>query len=207
MIKIYGRANSINVRKVLWILDEIGLDYEREDWGRGFKDTKDPEFAKLSRFAIVPVMVEDGVIMRESHAIVRYLAAKHGRDDLYPADLVKRQEVEAWMDWTGIDTVSALRGAFLGGVVGQAPFNDPKQVEWGRKDLARLMGIVDGELAARGPYATGDSFTVGDIPIGLVVNRWFTMDLDRPDLPALAAYYDKLSERPAFMKHGRNGTP
>ena len=90
MLKIYGRAASINVRKVLWLVDEIGIPYEREDWGRGFKPLDTPEFRKLNPIGLIPAIDDDGFILRESNVIVRYLAAKHGRTDLYPADLKQR---------------------------------------------------------------------------------------------------------------------
>ena len=95
MLKIYGRADSINVRKVLWLADEIGLAYTREDWGRGFRATDDPEFLRLNPLGLVPVIDDGGFVLRESHAILRYLAAKHGRHDLYPSDLRLRARVEA----------------------------------------------------------------------------------------------------------------
>lgn len=207
MLKIYGRANSINVRKVLWMADELQLPFEREDWGRGFKDTKQPDFLQRNPFGLVPVIDDDGHIMRESHAIVRYLASKHQRSDLYPTDLRARQEVEAWMDWAIADTAVPLRGAFIGGYINQPPFNEPWFINKGRDDLTALMTILDGILDRSGPFITGAQFTIADIPLGLVVNRWFSLFPDGPKLAALAAYYDKLSERPAYQTHGRNGTP
>jgi len=207
MLKIYGRADSLNVRKVLWMADELALAYEREDWGRGFKDAKSPEFLQRNPFGLVPVVEDDGHIMRESHAIIRYLASRHGRADLYPTELYARQQVEAWMDWAGADTAVPLRGVFIGGFLGQAPYNEPWFIKKGRDDLAGLMSRIDEILQHGGPYITGGQFTIADIPLGLVVNRWFVLVPDGPKLAALAAYYDKLSERPGFMAHGRNGTP
>ena len=90
MFKVYGRANSINVRKVLWMLDEVGQPYSREDWGRGYRPTSEAEFKTVSNFGVVPVVSDDGFILRESQSIVRYLANKHARHDLYPADLKTR---------------------------------------------------------------------------------------------------------------------
>ena len=102
-MKIYGRANSINVRKVLWAADEIGLSYEREDWGRGLRPLSEQDFRSHSIFGAIPVVDIDGVTLRESQAIVRYLAARAGRDDLYPTDLITRARCEAWMDWGATD--------------------------------------------------------------------------------------------------------
>ena len=208
MLRILGRANSFNVRKVLWLCDEIGLPFEREDYGRGFRPTNTPEFLKHNPIAQVPCVIDDGFVMRESHAIVRYLAAKHGATNLYPVDLKERQKIEAWMDWVAYDVTHSLRGAFLGGQLKEPPWNNEWFVAQGRKDLTAQMKLLDDHLAANGPYVLGREFTLADIPIGLVVNRWFSLkDVTRPAYPALAAYYELLTARPAYRAHGRNGLP
>jgi len=207
MLKIYGRANSINVRKVLWICDEIGQKFEREDWGRGFRPTDDPAFQRLSRFGVVPVIDDDGFILRESNVIVRYLATKHGRADLYPSDRKARAAAEVWMDWTSTDLFSTIRPVFLGLQVKMPAYTDPKSIEAGIVEWSRQMRLLDAHLASVGPFVTGPSFTLGDICVGLAVNRWFSIDFDKPELESVSAYYERLSERPAYRAHGRNGTP
>jgi len=208
MIKIYGRANSINVRKVLWMCDEVGEPFVREDWGRGFKPTSDPAFQKVSAFGVVPVIDDDGFILRESNTIVRYLAEKHGRSDIYPKDLRQRALTEQWMDWAATDIYTAIRPVFLGLQVKMAPFKDDAAgIEAGIKDWGRQMGLLDAHLAQSGSYVAGSAFSVADICVGLIANRWFGIAFDKPQFKAIAAYYDRLAERPAYRAHGRNGTP
>jgi glutathione S-transferase len=207
MLRIYGRANSINVRKVLWICDEIDLPFEREDWGRGYRSTDDPAFQRISRFGVVPVIDDSGFILRESNTIVRYLATKHGRNDLYPTDLKARALTEVWMDWSATDLMSAIRPVFMGLHVKNPAFTDPKIIESGIGEWTRQMRLLDEHLAKTGPYVTGQSFSLGDITVGLAVNRWFSLDFTKPALAAVSAYYDRLAERPAYRKHGRNGAP
>ena len=207
MLKIYGRANSINVRKVLWVADEIGLAYQREDWGRGFRPTSDPAFLKLNPFGLVPVIDDDGFILRESNTISRYLAAKHGRTDLYPAALEARAQVEAWMDWASADLYTGARPVFLGLYVKMPAFQDNKLIETGIDDWTKQMTLLDRQLADGGPYLMGPSFTLADVPAGLIVNRWFALEFKKPELKAAAAYYDRLAERPPYRTHGRNGMP
>lgn len=208
MLRILGRANSFNVRKVLWLCDEIGLPFEREDYGRGYRPTHTPEFLKLNPAGQVPCVIDGGFAMRESHAIMRYLAAKHGATALYPADLARRQKIEAWMDWVAYDITHSMRGAFLGGQLKEPPWNNEWFVAQGRRDLTAQMKLLDDHLAADGPYLLGEDFTLADIPMGLVVNRWFSLaELERPHYPAVARYYDRLAERPAYRAHGRNGLP
>ena len=208
MLRIYGRANSINVRKVLWLCGEIGQKFEREDWGRGFKPTSDPAFQKVSAFGVVPVVDDDGFVLRESNTICRYLATKHGRADIYPTDLQARATTEQWMDWAATDIYTAIRPVFIGLHVKMAPQKDDKAgIESGIKDWARQMQLLEGHLAKSGPYVCGAKFSLGDIPVGLIVNRWFGIAFEKPTLPAISAYYERLSERPAYREHGRNGTP
>jgi glutathione S-transferase len=207
MLKIYGRANSINVRKVLWVADEIGLPYTREDWGRGYRPTSDPEFLKLNSMGVIPVIDDDGFILRESNAIIRYLAAKHGRTDLYPADLRARASVEAWMDWASTDLYNGVRPVFLGLQVKMPGFQDAKLIEASINDWTKQMTLLDRQLADHGPFLMGQRFTLADVPVGLIVNRWFGIDFKKPQLAAIVTYYDKLAERPPYRAHGRNGIP
>lgn len=207
MLQIYGRANSINVRKVLWMCDEVGEPCARQDWGRGYRSTAEPEFRRVSEFGVVPVIVDDGFVLRESNTIVRYLASKHGRADLYPADLKARARVEQWMDWAATDAYVGIRPVFLGLQVKMPPFKDDAAgIRAGITEWTRQMERLDRHLATSGAFVTGAGFTIGDIPVGLIVNRWFGIAFEKPDLPALSGYYDRLAERPGFRVHGRNGT-
>jgi glutathione S-transferase len=205
MLKVYGRANSINVRKVLWMLEEVGEKFEREDWGRGFKPTEDPEFRKINPVGVVPVIDDGDFRLRESNTIVRYLADKHGRADLFPRDLKPRATIESWMDWASTDFANGMRPVFHGLIVKNPAFVD--KVEAGAKEWAGQMSVLESHLSASGPYVMGGSFTVGDIPVGLVVNRWFSIPFQKPEFKAVAAYYDQLAERAPYRTHGRNGTP
>ena len=207
MFKVYGRANSINVRKVLWMLDEVGEAYERADWGRGYRSTSEPEFVKISTFGVVPVIQDGDFILRESQSIVRYLASKHKRHDLYPTALQPRARVESWMDWASTDLYGAARPVFHAMIVNaKDPMTATAPAE-GVADWTKHMRRLDQQLASQGPFLMGEHFTIADIPAGMVVNRWFTLPFQKPELPAIAAYYDCLAERPAYRTHGRNGTP
>ncbi len=207
MLKIYGRANSSNVRKVTWVADELGLPFERTDWGRGFRSTDEPEFKRLSAFGVVPVVDINGFILRESNTITRYLCARARRDDLYPTDLKARALVEAWMDWGSSDLYAGVRPVFMGLVVKNPAFMDPAIIAAGAAEWTRQMQRLDGELAANGPYLAGANLTLADVPTGIVVNRWYAIPFEKPALPHVHAYYDLLGQRPAYQQHVRNGTP
>lgn len=207
MLKIYGRPNSLNVRKVLWMCEEIGLPFQREDWGRDYRPTNEAAFMKVSIYGVVPVVDDDGFILRESNTIVRYLATKHGRADLYPLDLKPRAIVEQWMDYGSTDLGNGMRPVFQGKVLGIAPNNLPDVIAWGAADWNRQMSRLDMHLSANGPYLAGNQFTIADIPAGMQVHRWSVIDFEKPELPALNAYYQRLCARLAFRVHGCNGMP
>jgi glutathione S-transferase len=207
VLKILGRANSFNVRKVLWVCDELGVPFVREDWGRGYEPTTTPKFLAINPIGLIPAVIDDGVVLRESNTIIRYLASKHKADVLYPPDLQQRARVEQWMDWANYETSISLRGAFLGGMLNEPPWNDLNFIEVGREQITKEVGQLETHLRDSGPYMCGSHFTLADVPIGLVVNRWFCLNFKRPHYNAVAAYYERLSERPAYRAHVRNGLP
>jgi len=207
MLKLFGRRNAFNVRKVLWLLDELGLECHQEDWGRGYRATDDPQFLALNPLGTVPVLLDGEAVIRESHVILRYLASRQSAWALYPQELVARGRVEAWMDWVAYEMTLPMRGAYLGGELGLAPWNRASFVQIGRADYALRMAILDRALVDS-PYLAEGRFTLADIPAAFVVHRWFSMaSVERPEMPALAAYYSILSQRPAFLRHIRNGLP
>lgn len=207
MLRILGKASSINVRKVLWTCDEIGLAHSREDWGTGFRSTRTPGFLAMNPNGLVPVVEDERGVLWESNTICRYLAAEHGRTDLLPADPWGRALVERWMDWQATDLNASWRYAFLVLARCDPACADPAQVEASVRGWNAAMGVLEGQLSATSAYAAGDAFTLADVVLGLSVNRWLATPMPRPDYPAVAAYYERLGERPAFREHGRNGIP
>ena len=206
MLRVYGRANSINVRKVLWMLDEVGVKYEREDWGRGYRSTDDPVFRKINPVGVVPVIDDGDFRLRESNTIVRYLAEKHGRADLYPKDL-KAARNHRNPGWTGPrPTLPTACGRCFTGSSSRTRRSPTRSRAVPPSGPSR-WSVLEQHLAANGPYVMGASFTIGDIPVGLVVNRWFSIDFRKPEFKAVSAYYDRLAQRPGYKAHGRNGTP
>jgi glutathione S-transferase len=207
MLQILGRSNSINVRKVLWLCTELGLPYEQELWGSGFKATQAPEFLALNPNALVPVIRDGDVVLWESNTICRYLAGKHGRTDLLPAEPVSRARVEQWMDWMATELNTSWRYAFLALVRKTPGYTEPDAIEASIAGWNRHMAMLDAQLQRTGAYAAGTGFTLADIVLGLATHRWLSTPMPHAELPAVLAYYERLSERPAFMQHGRNGVP
>lgn len=207
MLKIYGYAASINVRKVLWVCDELSLPFEREDWGGGFRSVSDPAFTGLNPVGMVPVIDDDGAVIWESNVIVRYLATSRGRADLAPADPVKRAQVEQWMDWQASDFNNSWRVVFGARVRKNPAHQDRTAIEASEKTFSSMVGIVDAQLERTGAYIAGRQFTMADISIGLSIHRWRSTPLARPDFRHVDHYYDLLLERPGFIRYGRDGGP
>jgi glutathione S-transferase len=207
VIQILGKSSSINVRKVLWTCAELDLPFEREDWGSGFQSTNTPEFLAMNPNGMVPVIRDGDFVLWESNAIIRYLASRHGGLSLYPADAQLRAKTDQWIDWQASELNRSWSYAFLA-LVRQLPTHrDPAQIESSCASWAKNMDILDRQLQHTGHFVAGASFTLADIPIGLSVHRWFSTPWQRPDFPAVAAYYDRLNERPGFRAYGRNGIP
>ena len=207
MLKILGKPSSINVRKVLWLCAEIDLPYVQEEWGAGFRSTRAPEFIALNPNATVPVIVDDGFVLWESNAICRYLASEHQRPDLLPDEPQARALVEQWMDWQASELNGAWRYAFMGLVRNSPECSDAAAIRASVENWTRKMAILETQLSKNGAFVAGSAFTLADIVIGLSVNRWFMTPIERPVFPAVAEYFQRLSERPGFRLHGCNGTP
>ncbi|NVM79932.1 glutathione S-transferase [Duganella sp. SG902] len=199
MLKIYGKSTSINVRKVLWTCAEIGLPYALEQQSDAHR--------ALNPNGLVPVIVDDGQALWESNSICRYLAGKHGRTDLLPAEPMARAQVEKWMDWQATELNTSWRYAFMGLVRGSAAHSDAQAIAASAAEWNRLMTLLDAQLASTGAYVAGGQFTLADIALGLSLNRWLSTPIEHPALPALQAWSNRLSTRPAYLLHGANGVP
>src|SRR5690606_16501235 len=197
-LKIWGRTNSVNVKKALWAAEELGLHYERIDAGMQFGVNKTPEYLKMNPTGLIPTIDDDGFVLWESHAIVRYLAAKHGVGGLYPADLQARASADRWMDWA-FTFLNAIRPVFWNLIRTPAEKRDMNAVEENRALCAKLLAVPE-QVLGKQPYLGGSEFTMGDIPLGCHVQLWMRLPIERPPHPNLDAWFARLCERPAFKK-------
>ncbi|MDA7947960.1 MAG: glutathione S-transferase family protein [Hyphomicrobiaceae bacterium] len=208
MFTIYGRPNSSNVRKVLWLCAEIGqTDYQRIDCGRGFESCDTPEYAELNPNKLVPTFVDGDLVIWESNAILRYLAAKYGEDSIYPGDLATRAMVDQWMEWQTTTSNVGIRDLFFGLIVKDPSATGEDTLSKAHAQATQAMTLLDAQLAKTGAFVTGENFTIADCALGIFVNRWFSLPIDRPDLSALATYYDRLKSRKAFEETVIAGGP
>jgi len=194
MLVVWGRTNSINVQKVLWCCEEIGVEYRRVDAGGAFGVVNTPEYRKLNPNGLVPTIEDDGLVLWESNAIIRYLAAKHSTGHLWPTDLRTRALADQWLDWSHTTYLPALRDMFLGLVRTAPEQRDMRAIEHSRVQTAAALEIVDAHLA-RHEYLAGDGFTMGDIAMGCGVWRWLSLPIERPALPNVGRWFNRLALR------------
>ena len=199
MLKIFGRTNSINVQKVMWTVAELGLPHERVNAGMAHGVVGEPWYADLNPNRLVPAIDDDGVVLWESNVIVRYLAAKHAAGTLMPADPAMRARAEMWMDWQQT-SFPGFGPLFLGLIRTPPEKRDMAAIRAGGEGTEAALRLLDKHLANRS-HMIADHLTVADIPLGCVAYRWYALPIERPELPNLRAWYERLVKRPAFAQH------
>jgi glutathione S-transferase len=199
MLVVWGRNNSVNVQKVLWCCEELTLEYKRIDAGRAFGVVNTPEYRRLNPNGLVPTIQDEGFVLWESNAIVRYLAAKHDTGGLWPEDVKVRAEADRWMDWMLSTFWAAIHDLFVGMIRTEPDKRDPRAEEASRLKTAEVLRIVDEHLATH-EHMSGNTFTMGDIPLGCGIWRWMGLPIERPPLPNVQRWFDALSRRPAYRK-------
>jgi glutathione S-transferase len=201
MIRIWGRRNSLNVQKVMWLLGELDVEHEHVPAGGAFGRVSEAQFAALNPNRLVPVAEDEHGAIWESHAILRYLAARHGDAGWWPDDPYERSLADRWMDWCQ----SAWQPAFIGGVFWgywRTPEaeRDPVAIERAVEECARLVGLLD-EALAELPFLTGERLSLADIPVGASMYRYFGLPIRRPRVPHVEAWHARLRERAPYRTH------
>ena len=200
MLTIWGRRNSMNVQKITWLVNELGLAYQRHDVGGSFGKVSTEEYKQMNPNARIPTLEEEGFILWESNAIVRYLASKHSHGSLCPANPATRALADQWMDWMQTTLGPDLFFVFQAMIRTPAAERDPDAVEKAAQKLGNSYRVLDQHLASRN-YVAGAAFSMGDIPLGATCYRYFNMNISRPPLPHVIAWYERLQERPAYREH------
>lgn len=200
MLKVYGRRSSFNVQKVLWLVGELGLAHEHISAG-GFHGGLDaPEFTAMNPNGLIPVIDDEGAVVWESHAILRYLAARHGEGRFWSDDALERSQWDRWMEWGRSFQDDFLNGVFWG------YYRTPEaQRDWTAigRSLARTaewLSILDRRLEGR-DFVLGQAISLADIPAGALLYRYFELDIERPELPNIEAWYARLKTRTAYRRH------
>ena len=200
MLKIWGRKTSSNVQKVLWTCAELGIAFERVDWGGPFGGNKDPAYLRLNPNGLVPTVETDGLVIWESNTICRYLCTRHGGEKLHPGDPARRTHVERWMDWQLAALTQPMAAMLMGYYRTPPEKRDAGALEAARLRAIDLWRIVEDQLG-RGDYLAGAALTLADICVGIWAYRWHAYPIERPSLPRLKAWTERLASSPGYAQH------
>lgn len=196
MLTIWGRLNSHNVKKVAWLAEELHVEFRRIDVGGKFG--MDADYLAKNPNALIPTIEDGKVILWESNAILRYLAAEYGDGSLWPNSPSQRAIGDRWMDWQ-MSYADAQRDAFVNLVRKSEDQRDMAAIERSVAACAKQLGIMEHYLG-EAPWLSGDAFGIGDIPMGVYAYTWFTLPITRPEFPKIAEWYARIRERPGFAK-------
>ena len=198
MLKVWGRANSANVQKVMWAIAELGLPHQRIDAGAAYGKLDTPEYGAMNPNRLVPVLDDNGFILWESNAIVRYLCETYGRGTLASQDRQQFARADQWMEWNATSIQPEVIGTcFLGFIRTAAADRNLAAIEAAAKRAGDRFALLNAHLATR-PYVGGTRLTMADIPLGTMMYRYYTLPIARPSLPNVEAWYARLAARPAY---------
>ena len=198
-MKIWGRINSTNVRKVLWCAEELNLTYESIPAGGEFGLVNEAAYLAKNPNGRIPCLEDEGFVLWESNVIVRYLAEKYGQTPFIPSDIQSRYAAEKWMDWTSFSFGMPFRNLFWNLVRHTPEQRNENEIILGIKHCTPLMAMANAELK-KTPYLSGNHLGIGDIPLGCIAYSWFSFPIERPSMPALEDWYERLKSRPAYQK-------
>ena len=196
ILKIWGRVNSINVKKVVWTAQELGLAFQRTEAGGQFGLVKTPEYMALNPNSLVPAIRDGDFVLWESNTIVRYLLAKHSSGQMYPTDLQERFDAERWMDWQQTTFNTASRPTFWQLIRTAPEQRDAAVIAASNAAVEVLLARLNAHLANRS-YMVGERFTMADIPLACEVHRWFGLPQSRQGHANVERWFDSLRARQA----------
>jgi len=194
-LQIWGRISSINVKKVVWAAQELGLNFDRHEAGGVHGVVKTPAYVALNPNSQIPVMEDTDYVLWESNVITRYLCAKHSSSNLYPSDLRERFDAERWMEWQQTMFNPASRNGFWHLIRLRADQREPSLIAQSNAAVELLMATLDAHLASRS-FMVGERFTMADIPLGCEVQRWFGLPQTREKRPNIERWFATLLARP-----------
>ncbi len=198
MLRLLGRSTSGNVQKVLFLLEELGLPFQREDYGRQFNNTATAEYLAMNPSGKVPTLVDGDLVVWESNTILRYLCNRHAAGSpLYPADPAVRTHIERWMDWQ----LASLNGPYLGVFKEAKKKPEERAPSWAAdsKELVTQLELLEKSTARRN-WIAGGAFTIADICLAPIVERCLKFPVTLPELPQLNGWIARVAARPAYQK-------
>ena len=199
MLTVWGRTSSVNVQKVMWAVRELGLEHERIDAGGAFGKLDTPEYGAMNPNRKIPTLQDGDVVVWESNACVRYLAARYGAGSLWPEDPARRALSDVWMDWQQTTIQPDMNPIFWNLVRIPEPQRDMAAVKAAAQRIGPSWQILDRHLADR-RFVAGDTLTMGDIPVGCHWWRYANLPVEKPSLPNVERWGKELQERDGYRR-------
>ena len=203
MLQIYGRKNSNQVIQLMWTVAELGLEHVRHNVGGSFGGLDSEEYGKLNPNRLVPTIDDNGFVLWESYAIIRYLCRQYGQGTLWPEDSQQAALADQWMEWTNSRFMGTFFPIFWSLIRTAKDQQDPDRIAQSAKATGKLLQIFEQHMQRR-DFVTGDQLTMGDIPLGSMMFKYYSLDIERPSLPNIESWYARLCQREAYQIHAMN---
>jgi len=200
MLQIYGRRNSNQVIQLMWAVEELGLEHKRHNLGGSFGGLDTEEYGKLNPNRLIPTIDDNGFVLWESYAIIRYLCRQYGQGSLWPDNPHQAALADQWMEWTNSRFMGTFFPVFWGLIRTAREDQAPEKITQSAQSTGKLLEIVENNLDGK-KYLTGDQLTMGDIPLGSMMFKYYQLDIKRPPLPNIEAWYARLCARKAYQRH------
>ena len=200
MIEIWGRKNSSNVIPVMWTLAELGISHKRINAGGSFGGVDSESYATLNPNRLVPTMDDNGFVLWESNAIIRYLCRQYAYGSLCPDNPLEAALADQWMGWYKSSVMPKIHPVFWGLI--RVPLEQRDLVE-GAREIIKTLKILDNHLDGK-TYVLGDRFTMADIPLGASMYRYYNLDIEHGSFHNIESWYGSLCQRPAYGDHAMN---
>lgn len=198
-ITIYGRHTSYNVQKVLWLADELAINYTHIEFGASPQDTESAEFGQLNPMRKVPVLVDDKKVIWESNSILRYLARSYGKQHWLPHDPFQASLIERWMDWSQTRFEPAFVGVFWGHYRTPQELRDNAAIAKSLDDCKFCLKKVNEQLEGN-DYLLGKKLTLADITVSVFLHRLINIGLDVSLPVRVQSWYQRLGQLPAYRQ-------
>ncbi|MBX2835289.1 MAG: glutathione S-transferase [Gammaproteobacteria bacterium] len=203
MLNIYGRKNSNQVIQLMWTVGELGLEHVRHNVGGSFGGLDTDEYGKLNPNRLVPTIEDNGFVLWESYAIIRYLCRQYGEGSLWPTNPQQAARADQWMEWTNSRFMGTFFPIFWSLIRTPKEEQDLQKISQAAADTGTLLQIVENALEGQ-QFLAGDHLTMGDIPLGAMMFKYFSLEIERPSLPNIESWYARLCDREAYQEHAMN---
>jgi len=187
----------------MWTVGELGLEHVRHNVGGSFGGLDTDEYGKLNPNRLVPTIEDKGFVLWESYAIVRYLCREYGEGSLWPTSTQQAARADQWMEWTNSRFMGTFFPIFWSLIRTPKEEQDVQKIRQSAEDTGTLLQIVENALEGQ-DFLTGNRLTMGDIPLGAMMFKYFSLDIERPALPNIESWYARLCDREAYRQHAMN---